>query len=653
MKPTTKLQKPFFYTILTLWSLLILANFVPSIPQPEFIIGYLWKVEFILALFLLAATVFLLKIPKEKLVRFTKKEFRLIILPLLLFTIWSALSVFRAESARAAVHHTLLWACYAIFYLLIRQIVAQSETLNASLKITGFVLLILGVACIVEYVGSSGQVNSYFTARYYKYAEASVALMPIFLASALRTKSRASILCAVVAASAWIIAVLSLSRSAFISAIISVSLFFALAFLFSNGRKYLKKSLAIIGLLFVCFFITQINFFGGAANSTVNRLKGDETSQINLRSRLLYWEIALEEFKTSPLTGVGADNFINAYKSGRETFSSANSENTLIEINEASLAERAHNEFLQILAELGVVGLILIFWLLAGIVFCVFQNRRNFLPLQTAAALAGICAFLLNSMASSYSFRVPANGLCFFFLMALAIGGAKSKNQKPASEKPFAAWNLKPVLIGFGLIICPAMLAFSAVRAVSMMYLQFALSSSGEAQIERNFQKAIQLDSKDATIRYFYGSWLFTEGEAEKSILQTRLAIDNGFVTSIAYFNLASAQRINGNAVEAERTFAESVKLYPRSVFLRTSYAEFLKETKKTVESQNQLEIASRINERQAKSWWIVHNEGAVKLAHIENSDNSYVKAMELEPKQGIYSLLDFQSRFNPNLVRR
>jgi O-antigen ligase/Tfp pilus assembly protein PilF len=645
---------PFIF--LTLWSLLLLANLVPAIPQPEIIIGYLWKVEFALAAFLFTAIALFLKLPKEKLVRFTEKEFFFIILPLLLFTIWSGFSVFRAESARSALHHTLLWACYCVFYLLIRQISARPKFLAASFKVTGLVILILGASCIFEYVNNPKTISQFFTYRYYKYAEAAVTLLPIFLALTLKTKSRTSFLCGFVAVVAWLIVILSVSRTLFISGVVCIVAFFAFAFLFTGFKKHLKKSLILAALFIICAFISQINFSTGQEASALQRFSGGENSQASFKSRFLFWGIALEAFKKSPFLGVGADNYASAYGLARESFSAKNQENKLIEINEDVLAERAHNEYLQILSELGIVGIIFFLWLLLGIARLFFSSREKPKSLLQVAALAGIIAFLVSSLASSYSFRVPANGLCFFFVLAIAVGSSKLKVQSSKFSSllnfELRTLNLKPALTVFGLIICASMLAFSAVRGVSLMYLQFALNSEKD-ESEQYFQKAIALDVQESSFRYYYGLHLYNTERVDEALPQMRFAINKGFATSITYFNLASAQMISKREDEAERTLAEALRIYPRSVFLRTAYAAFLEKSGKDAESNIEFEKALHVNAEQAKSWRIAHTEGMKKLTQTENQDKTLVKAMDLKPQEGIYALLDFQRQFNPNLVRR
>lgn len=146
--------------------------------------------------------------------------------------------MFWAESWRNALHHTLLWACYVLFYILIRQIVTRPKLLDVSLKITGIAISILGISCLIEYLNTYQNITSLFTFRYYKYAEASVMLLPIYLALALQSKARTAFLSGLVAIIAWVIILLSYSRTEFIAGFFGVGLFFALALTFKNSKNY-------------------------------------------------------------------------------------------------------------------------------------------------------------------------------------------------------------------------------------------------------------------------------------------------------------------------------------------------------------------------------------------------------------------------------
>ena len=640
------------YIFLACWSLLTLANFVPAIPQPVLIIGYLWKVEFALAAFLLVSIILLLKYPNKNFVNFSKKEFGRIILPLLLFTVWSGLSVLWAQSVRSAIHHTLLWACYGIFYLLIRQIVAKPLYLNVSIKVAGLVIFILGAACLTEYLSNTEEITSFFTYRYYKYAEASATLLPLFLALSLQSKSRAAMLSGFIALTAWMVIILCLSRTILIAGIVGISLFFAIIWLNKNCRKYFRKSILVFGLLALVFGISNIFIESDSENSALNRFKSS-SSQNSFYSRFLFSGIAFEQFRHNPFFGVGADNFSTVSGKGLENYAALDDQNTLLEINEAVLAERAHNEFTQILAELGIVGVIIFVWLILGVLRSAFEMRKEKTSLLSFAALAGIFAFLVSSLASSYSFRVPSNGLCFFFVLAIfASSKFKVQSSKTEAETRLSLSTFRFPLFA-GAIICAAMLAFSAVRGASLMYLQFALTGGDKEIQEENFQKALALDRRDPMINYCYGLYFYSSDKPLDAIPLLRFGIDRGITTSVSYFNLATAQIAAKNPLEAEKTLAEGLRVFPRSVFLRTAYASHLEENGSAAKAATEYETAAAINPAQARSWRLAFAEGMETLTYAENRDKQFVKSMELRPTDAIYALLDFQRQFRPNLVRR
>lgn len=648
-----KFHQTFAYLFLACWSVLLLANFVPAIPQPSSIIGYLWKVEFALAGFLLIAIVSIFKLSGKFFIRFSRNEFTWIILPLLLFTVWSGFSVFWAESARSALHHTLLWACYAVFYLLIRQIVAKPQFLNLAMKVIGIVIAILSIVCLTEYLTTAAEMSGNVSLRYSKYAEAIATLFVLFVTFAVQKQNRHSILFAAIALIGWLAIVFSLGRTQFLAGFCGIFVFAVFTLTKSRSGISLKKSVVFVIVFVLITVFSQISFTEKSQQTTLKRLSGDDQAQTSFQVRVLLWQIAFESFKQNPLSGIGAENFASNYKEVRKNYAEINPNDNNLALYEDILPERTHNEFLQILAELGIVGFGIFGWLLFGILRLAFSMQKEKVSLLSIAAFSGICAFLISSLASSYSFRVPANGLCFFFVLALLVSGKRrAENQTDEKKYPqFLAFH-SPILAA-GLTVCVAMLAFSVVRGVSLMYMQFALTSADTATGETYFQKSLALDSENSVCKYYYGLHFYKNAQAFEAIPQIRFSIDKGFSTSVAYFNLASMQIIAKKPLEAELTLVESLKVYPRSVFLQTAYASILEDNGKPLEAQNEYEKASNINAEQARSWRIAFAKGMKNLSQTKGQDNQYVAAMELRPTEGIYALLDFQRQFRPELVER
>jgi len=634
------------------WSLLLLANFLPSIPQPSSIIGYLWKTEFALALFLLTAIIFLFKISAE--IQINKTEFNFIILPLLLFMLWSGISIFWAESVRNAIHHTLLWGCYVVFYLLIRQISAKPQFLDTSISIIGVVLIILGLACFLEYSATSAEFSGNVSLRFAKYAEAIAAIFVLFIPFAIQKRRRNSMICGVIAFIGWLTIIFSLSRTPFIAGLIGISIFAAIIFFF-KGNAISKPKAAIFSAAFLLVtLISQINFSANSNQTTLKRLAGDEHSQMSSQVRLLIWGTVLESFKQNPLFGIGAGNFSTDYQRARQNYSQNNLADKNLALYEEILPERVHNEFLQISAELGIIGILIFIWFLFGILRLAFSALNKRISLLMIASFAGICAFLVSSLASSYSFRVPANGVCFFFVLAVFAGSILKSQTSKTKESNHLQFALPPApFFAAGIAVCFAMILFSAVRGTSLMYLQFALTSSEEIQKELYFQKALEFDKNDPMIRYYYGLELYNSDKPNESLPHLQFAVENGISTSVAFFNLASAQTIAKQNDEAEKTLKESLQTYPRSVFLHTAYASYLEGKGEASKAEELFRNASEINAAQARSWKIAFSEGMANLSQAEAADKQFVKTMELRPTEAIYALLDFQRQFRPNLVRR
>jgi O-antigen ligase len=646
-------RQPIFYTLTAFWSLLLLANFVPVFPQPGNILGYLWKIEFALGLFLFLWLIFLNRNIFD-LKNFSKQEVFWIILPLLSFTVWSGFSIFWAESWRFALHHTLLWACYLIFYLLIRQATARPKALNFSLLMTGTTVLMLSVICLSEYFSTAPENSGNISLRYGKYAEAIVSLLPVFIALAAGKKSRRPYLFLFFALVAWIGIIASLGRTQFLTGIAAAAAFFALAALFSYRRLLFKRTVLFVVLFASITVLSQVSFSGNTQQTTLKRFSGSVNNQLSFKVRILFWRISLESVKRHPFLGIGADNFSPDYRNTREQYAVTHRKDPQLIHYEVLLPERSHNEFLQILTELGLAGFLLFAWLLLGIVKLLFAGRKRKVSLAGIASFVGMAAFLLSSAVSSYSFRVPANGVCFFFLLALFVKEfGRTKETEPEKEHFTASFaHLKPYFAAAAFAICGAMLVFSGVRGTGLYFIEKASTTEDLAEAERFFQTALAIDDRDSSFHFAFAQRLFAEGAIEKSIPHFRQAIDRGAAVSVSYYYLASAQGFVGKPAEAEETFLEGLRLYPRSVFLRTAYAAFLQTSGQPEKADIEYAKAFRINEHQTRSWMTAHTAGVEKLSLLQVKDSRYTEVMELKPTVGIYALLDFQRHSNPKLFR-
>src|SRR4051812_42703129 len=94
-----------------LWAWVVFVPLIPF-PFPGAIVGHPWKVELVFSLILSITLFWLILIKRNFLAHFfvDKSVIFWLMLPLSLLTIWSASSVFWANSKLSAFHHTFVWS---------------------------------------------------------------------------------------------------------------------------------------------------------------------------------------------------------------------------------------------------------------------------------------------------------------------------------------------------------------------------------------------------------------------------------------------------------------------------------------------------------------------------------------------------------------
>lgn len=179
-----------------------------------------------------------------------------------------------------------------------------------------------------------------------------------------------------------------------------------------RDKSSLKNRLALVGgglaLIFVIF--AAVVLLGG--DNLLLRSVGISTAgqQDPSSGRLHFWQTTLQIIRDYPLTGVGLNAFGAAY-TRYDTW------------NGTYRVEQAHNEYLQILAETGIVGLVL------TAAFIYFLFRRGWQVFSTTrdpfrrgialGALAGCLGIIIHSF-FDFPLRTPSNFLTFLILAALA-----------------------------------------------------------------------------------------------------------------------------------------------------------------------------------------------------------------------------------------
>ena len=412
------------------WPLALLVPLVPYIPKQAFS-TLAWQQELWLALCL--AVCLLLALAGQRRQRgaaLATADSRLL-RPLALFVVWSAASVLWTASVVHTLHYVLVWMSFLLFLWLMRRVVASPRLLRASCGALAVTLIILSFDGMIEFWGT--------TALHFRYdiglGEPTAVAVPLFAALALHVRRRrAALLCGATAALSWLTTLQTLERAPTLGA--GAALLLLVATMVFAGRRFRPRYGMARPALLLCaiFAVTALQTFiptltQPTQGSILSRLRQTQMQEPNVAARLLFWSAALEMWREHPLLGVGASNYEVAFADARRNFAARHPDSPLVSAVEDVLPQRTHNEYLQILAELGVVG---------GLLFAAFALRLGYVmwqalrhsrqPLVVLGACGSLLTFALSSGASSVSFRCAGSALLCFFAVALVMRGAAEAN---------------------------------------------------------------------------------------------------------------------------------------------------------------------------------------------------------------------------------
>lgn len=357
---------------------------------------------------------------------------------------WMPLSV----HSKATILETLRIGCYALFYVLTIQILANGPTLQKTVRIVAGAAVFIAFLAIIQRYTSPDLI--YWFRPYPENAQAMgpwinrsqfagfmTMLLPLLLAlflyyrpvvdreEPLRARiveffsspgSNYQLLAAFGSIVVLLSIMLSLSRGGMIVAVLSVALF-----RFYLSRKKGKRSWPALAVFFggVCLF-----FYTFGSGEIVERINDSFTPEGELNfNRLPIWQDTLEIIKVFWLTGAGFGTFVDVFP-GFKT------------IQSTVIFNHAHNDYLELLTDGGIIALGLAAWFVLAVIkngwAMIVKRRDNYAVLLGIGSLVGVCSMLLYSL-TDFNMHNGADGLYFFFLCALLISSVNTRFQYRSS----------------------------------------------------------------------------------------------------------------------------------------------------------------------------------------------------------------------------
>jgi tetratricopeptide (TPR) repeat protein len=125
-----------------------------------------------------------------------------------------------------------------------------------------------------------------------------------------------------------------------------------------------------------------------------------------------------------PLTGTGLGSYIHIYPSYRS-------------ISADEIVDHAHNDYLELLSEGGLVAGVIVIWFLVDVLrktYRVFIRRQEpYAALLYVGSVTGIFSILVHSV-TDFNLHIGANALYFFFLAGLAVSAAHTRMKEGLND---------------------------------------------------------------------------------------------------------------------------------------------------------------------------------------------------------------------------
>jgi O-antigen ligase len=586
-----------------------------------------------------------------------------------LFILWILISLSWSANPYSAAHFAFQWGAYVLFFVLIRLVAARPRVLRASIYALGSVVWLLGISCLIESIAGAALTDHSLrlTAKpllrgFSGFSETMAVAIPVFVGLALDVrKARQAVLCGATALFAWLATIQALERAPILGAMAGLVLFIIGTVAMRSCRPRTLRRAGLIASAFVLVTVMQFApfTFSNADSSqqltSLHRFQSTSVTEPSTGARLLFWAAGWEMFRAHPLRGVGANNYEVAFPWARAQFAATHRSSPLTKMNEQFLTQYAHNEYVQILAELGGIGLLLFLAFCSALILTFWRAlRRARRPLLTLGSGAGLLAFAVSSGASAFSFRWLGSGLIFFFAAGLvshfASHSTQSVRKTTVEHPPMNTWFRAPAFAYRGLVgalmFSVLMLLWASIQATNSVTHALAQTSRGShARAERLYRIALRCNPFEAATHYDYGSLLYEENRVEEGVSHIRYAVDHGINTSIGFANLAAAEEGAHDLPAAERTLAYAVKVYPRSVFLLVRHAAALSRLGRTKESEVELSAAVLIDSRAARGWYQLINFDIDAAMAAAMRDTTIATPGELVPETAVYVVLKENER--------
>ena len=541
--------------------------------------------EMILKLFIIILIIlWIIKLLSAEGITWNKNKINL---PIYLFIIMLSFSLLISNAIRVSFGDYLTFVSYIILYFLIINVINQKEEFNSFIKIFFITSFLVSIYALIQYYGFDPyfvdlkRITSTIGQKNWISNYLAIIFPVIFSYFLLEKRRKNKLIYYLLLSILYATLLICQSRGIWIS--ISLTTIFAIYFIYKYKINFFKifiENKRWLILIIVTFIILTIlystdNPLNKSAITVPQRaLSTFDEQDPSINTRLLIWKTTFNMIKDKPLLGSGIGTFKMNYLDYQAVFLQKYPDY----IKYSGKAAEAHNEYLQIWAELGIIGL----GIFLSILFAFYSLTLKYLKekhnnqdkIIVFGLLMGITSFLIHSL-FSFPYHVPILGSTFFIFLGLTVIYINGFDLKEVDRKNIIRIKIntnqmiKNIIIILMLLLAVFLIGIFVVKPYSAEIHYFKGMKDYENQnyndALKDFKYAVWLDPSNGRILHALGSTYYhldIQDEAQKTLQRTKYYFND----RNTYRNLGLSYMQSGNYKEAEKELKRSIYLDPKFI---------------------------------------------------------------------------------------
>ena len=324
-----------------------------------------------------------------------------------------------------------------------------------------------------------------------------VATLPLLLALSLKSTPRRKIIAGITLGLGLACLIFTATRAAWIGFVVSFLFLVLLIYATKTVRLNFKALLPLFIVFLAIFLIVILN-----QKMIINRMSAILSLSGSASYRLHIWEVTLDMMKASPIFGTGLGTFQIVFPKFR--YPDFN-----LDVSIGNLLH-AHNEYLEIWSEMGLIGLGVFLWLMFSFLryaFKVLKSERE-KGLMVAGLVTGVVGVLIDSL-FSVSLRWTGPAFIFWLLFGLTVAMIRPKAISTRKKGEKMRGKLTHLVVISGALLCIILITrWHIERYKANIYVakaQAFLDGGRKTEAMLEFKKALDKDTYSLIALYLIG----------------------------------------------------------------------------------------------------------------------------------------------------